>query len=46
MVVVLVVVGSLSGLKEEVARHHLEDSACEGPDVGRSVVVGSDDDFW
>ena len=46
MVVVFVIILALSGFEQEVASDHLKDSAGERPDVGRSVVVCSNDDLW
>ena len=46
MIVVLVIVLTLSWLEQEITGNHLEDGACERPDISRSVVIGSNDDLW
>ena len=45
MIVVLVVVAALARLEKEVASDHLKDSASEGPDIGRGVVVSTNNDL-
>ena len=45
MVVVLPVTSSFPWLEQEVSSRHLEDHAGERPDVGRSIVLATDDDF-
>ena len=46
VVIVLVVILTLSWLKEEVTSHHLEDCAGKAPDICWSVIVGSNYNFW
>ena len=45
MIIILVVVLSLSRLKQKVSGNHLEDSTCEGPDICRGVVVSSNNNL-
>lgn len=42
MIVVLVVVLALPWLEKEVPGHHLKNCTGEGPDIGRGVIVGTD----
>ena len=46
MVIVFVIVVSLSGLKQEIASHHLKHGAGQAPDVCRCIVIGTYNDFW
>ena len=45
MIIIFVVVRALARLEKEIARDHLEDGTGEGPDVGRSVIIGANNYF-
>lgn len=46
VVIVLVVVVALTWLKQEVSSDHLEDSASQRPNIGRCIVVTTNDNLW
>jgi hypothetical protein len=45
VIIILIIVPALSWFKQKVSSYHLKNSTSEGPNVSRSVIVSSNDNF-